>query len=609
MATELINSASDDYVHTLLRADSNVRYIIPKYQREYSWGKFQWEDLILDLQEEERGRGHFLGTIICINATVNATQETRLELVDGQQRMSTLSILMCALFKLLSDDPPGVTGDQEQLQKWLNLRSRLVKDARPRLELQRQNDNDADYRWLLKYCGLLEDPELRAPSYWGVRRIAKAHRFFEATLCAQVTELNSSEQRRAYLFDMVDRVCNSVLVKLEVKDHASAFTLFESLNNRGMELSPIDLIKNSMLMRADRDGSAAVDRAYSRWMSILTDLGPSAAEQERFLRYYYNAFDPVPKEAMATPDATRSNLIRLYEEFLNLGVDSFLEKLEVAAHQYGRIIDTVDDGPESSRLASATTRLQRAQGASGNALLMYLLVRQTELELTETDIADVADSLTSFFVRRNITSLPATYELARLFKNLIRDIRELRGRDAILPAISVSLRERSSSDSAFADALNGPVYAENNEMTRFILTALAERAQTHESRIDLWERVASGDRERYVWTIEHIFPQGENIPENWIEMMGGQEAAHDAHEQHVHRLGNLTLTGYNSSLGAKSFAEKRDRTDKEGRPVGYRNGLVLNLDLRDADTWGAPQIERRTEDLVGQVMELFPLSR
>lgn len=608
MATELINSASDDYVHTLLSADSNVRYIIPKYQREYSWGKFQWEDLILDLQEEEHGRGHFLGTIICINATVNATQETRLELVDGQQRMTTLSILMCALVKLLSDDLSSLSEDHEQLQKWLNLRSRLVKDARPRLELQRQNDNDADYRWLLKDCGLLKDPELRQPSYWGVRRIAKAHRFFKSALCAQIAKLNSGEEQRAHLFDMVDRVCNSVLVKLEVKDHASAFTLFESLNNRGMELSPIDLIKNSMLMRADREGSAAVDRAYSRWMSILSDLGPSAAEQERFLRYYYNAFDPVPKETTATPDATRSNLIRLYEEFLNLGVDSFLEKLEAAAHQYGRIIDTVSDD-KSSRLASATTRLQRAQGASGNALLMYLLVRQTELKLTEDDVADVADTLTSFFVRRNITSLPATYELARLFKNLIRDIRELRGRAAILPAISATLRERSSGDATFVEALNGPVYAENNEMTRFILTALEERAQTNEFRGDLWERVPSGESERYLWTIEHIFPQGENIPDAWIEMMGGQEVAREAHEQHVHRLGNLTLTGYNSSLGTKSFAEKRDRTDKEGRPVGYRNGLVLNLGLREADTWGMPQIERRTEDLVGQVMGLFPLSR
>lgn len=605
MATELINSASDEYIHVLLSADSNVCYVVPKYQREYSWNKYQWEELIQDIQEEPEGRGHFLGTIICINTTINVVQENRLELVDGQQRMTTLSILLTAIYAHLSKFKSQLLDDEDYQQKWFNLRSRLVKNDQPRLRLQVQGRNAADYTWLLKSVGLIKDPKITQPHYWGVRRVAKAYYFYLGVLQAQLDELPEDE-KLAHLFDLVDRVADSVLVKLEVKDHASAFTLFESLNNRGLELSPIDLIKNSLLARADNEGADHLDEAYHRWMGILAYLGPSATEQERFLRYYYNAFEPVPMDGMAVPIATRSNLIRLYEEFLDDGVDAFLDKLEVAAHEYGRVIGTVDDADEGGQFERMATRLQRAQGAPGNALLLYLLVQQDELGIAEDDVTDVADSLVRFFVRRNLTGFPATYELQRLFKSIIRDIAHLSGAP-VLERIDSALREKSASDEMFRESLSGPIYEDNADMCRFILTALAEEAQTNETHVDLWERAGSGSKQYYVFTIEHIFPQGENIPPAWVDMMGGAEAAADTRDSHVHRLGNLTLTGYNSSLGAKSFKEKRDRMDSKNRPVGYRNGLALNADLRDATSWSRESIDLRTEKLVGQIMRLFSL--
>lgn len=605
MATELINSASDEYIHTLLSADSNVCYVIPKYQREYSWGKSQWEALLKDIQEEQAGRGHFLGTIICINTTTNVL-EPRLELVDGQQRMTTISILLSTICELLGDRRELITQDDDYQQKWLNLRSKLVKSNRPRLHLQVQGGNSDDYVWLLKSCSLLKTVgNERAPHYWGIRRIARAHNYFHETLTTQIRTMDD-EAALAHLFELVDRLSVSVLVKLEVKDHASAFTLFESLNNRGPELSPIDLIKNSLLAKTDRDSSAEVDDVYARWMAILTDLGPSAVEQERFLRYYYNVFDPVPRQSGASPIATRSNLIRLYEDFLNLGIENFLLHLEQAAHEYGRIIGTADDEDEGGELDRMTTRLQRAQGAPGNALLMYLLVKQNSLGISEGDVVRVAESLTRFFVRRNLTGLPATYELPRLFTALARQVDSLDPKEIVVTS-EETLRKRSSSDDTFRAALEGPIYDENSDMCRFILTALAEESHTKENSINLWERAGSQNKRYYVWTIEHIFPQGERIPDSWVSMLGGPEKAEDARETHVHRLGNLTLTGYNSTLGNKSFADKRDRIDSKGNPVGYRNGLNLNQDLKDLETWSVEQIDARTASLVDQVMSLFAL--
>lgn len=112
-------------------------------------------------------------------------------------------------------------------------------------------------------------------------------------------------------------------------------------------------------------------------------------------------------------------------------------------------------------------------------------------------------------------------------------------------------------------------------------------------------------------TIEHIFPQGDKIPASWVTMIadGDAKKAQAIQETHVHKLGNLTISGFNSALGNKSFEDKRDRTDSNGREVGYKNGLKLNAELATAEAWSVKQIDARTTTLVNQVMNLFAMTR
>lgn len=126
---------------------------------------------------------------------------------------------------------------------------------------------------------------------------------------------------------------------------------------------------------------------------------------------------------------------------------------------------------------------------------------------------------------------------------------------------------------------------------------------TNETAVDLWAQ----EKGHYRWTIEHVLPQGANLPQGWLDMLGGADQAKDAQESHAHRLGNLTITAYNSTLGNKSFVEKRDRKDSEGRHIGYRNNLSLNEDLKGRQSWGVAAIEARTSDLVDRVVKRFPL--
>lgn len=127
---------------------------------------------------------------------------------------------------------------------------------------------------------------------------------------------------------------------------------------------------------------------------------------------------------------------------------------------------------------------------------------------------------------------------------------------------------------------------------------------TKENWVDLWER-----KTQYIWSIEHVFPQGENIPDEWVQMIanGDQEEAKKLQEHHVHRLGNLTLSGYNAKLSHFPFEYKKERVDKNGNPIGYKNGLKLNEDIVNAEKWTIDKIEMRTQKLIDQVLKLFPM--
>jgi len=192
--------------------------------------------------------------------------------------------------------------------------------------------------------------------------------------------------------------------------------------------------------------------------------------------------------------------------------------------------------------------------------------------------------------------------LTRLFIEIIANKDNRTGTD-LKEYIESKLASRSASDESFHSKLIGPIYRENYGVTRFILCDLAEQAMNIETMTDLWAK--SGDN--FIWTIEHIFPQGETIPKEWVNMVaeGDYEKAKAIQEEYVHCLGNLTITGFNSTLSNKSFEEKRDRTDRQGMYVGYRNGLSLNNDLLEVDSWNKEHIEQRTEKLVAQILELY----
>lgn len=597
----MIKSVVDYPLSVLFDNDSKVFYQIPRYQRPYTWNKRHWEQLFDDILESDPG--YFLGSIICINQSDDSHAIQPLELIDGQQRITTLAILLASIYCVLANFKESF--DEEQSVERYNLKKRLVlKGTQKALRVvpQVHKSNQDDFRSLMAAYELTSevDPLPNA----GNRRIWKAATYFERRL-AQLYPENDDAAGCKELFGLLDKIYRTVIVKIEVASHSDAYKLFESLNNRGEKLTGVDLIKNKMLASLEHVDPGRIDFHFEQWNKLLSHLGDDGTVQERFFRHFYNGFRDKFKGIANVPVATRSNLIQIYEKLINHDAQDCLSQLGTAARQYALLL--ADGKPDPSKqLEHSLQNLVRVQGAPGYLLVMNLFVRRSELELDANCLTKIVWILVRFFARRNVTDLPPTRDLTRLFMDIVEELNTQQAKgEQVGVLVKTALRAASASDDIFREKLMGPVYEENVNATRFILCSLAEQGMTKETWVDLWNM----DGKHFVWTIEHIFPQGEKIPKDWVMMIAGgdKDLAAEHQAAYVHTLGNLTLSGFNSSLSNKSFEDKRDRTDRKGRYVGYKNNLNLNRELAKAKQWTVEQIQARTERLAEDTMKLFSL--
>jgi len=592
-------------ISQILDSDLKIVYEIPKYQREYVWGINQWESLFDDLYENNAG--YFLGSMICINISKDLISNLKFEVVDGQQRLTTISLFFIAIYSILYEKRSNL--DEDQKSDLLQLKRKLIlknSNNETRIIPQVQNNNLEDYMYILATNGLIEKrPMVR---FAGNRRIVKAFTYFKTRV---QRELTNSANALSTLFEILEKLNSAILVIINVENHSDAYTLFESLNNRGTPLTSIDLIKNLVLSKIDSDNNENINYYYECWKNIISNLGDEYSVQERFFRQYYNAFRKDINANFERSDrlyplgsiATRSNLLEIYEKIVNINPKKFLEDIIENSSIYSTIIINNEE-KLSIDLENALHDLQRVQGVPSYLLILYFMKKSSQLNIIEIDLIKIIRLLINFFIRRNLTDSPPTRDLTSIFMNFIDKLETSNYKsEMIYLNLKEWLNKCSSSKLIFEEKLRGPIYSINSDATRFILCMLAKHGMTKETELDLWKTTSN---KQYVWTIEHILPQGQNIPESWINMIsnGDKELATSLLKTYVHTIGNLTITGYNSTLGNRSFQEKKERKDNKGAYIGYKNGLNLNVDVCDKDEWNIEAIKNRTDRLVNLVLEI-----
>ena len=318
-------------------------------------------------------------------------------------------------------------------------------------------------------------------------------------------------------------------------------------------------------------------------------------------------------------------MIRIDETYINQDTKSIFDDLLEKARIYNILIDP--ESNEENRQTPLLLDLKRIGSAPAYLLLVYLYSLEEDYfhdKEKEKIMEQVLGFLVKYYLRRNVTDFPNTRDLDAINIDLIemcqQEVDQGKKLDAqfIIDTL-LTKKGKPSSIQVLNEKLSDNLFFNNAGMARYVLTKVSELSHSKEYRPDLWQRNAKG---LLVWTVEHIFPQGDNIPDYWIKMVadGNREKAYEVQNKWVHCLGNLTLSGYNSQLSNASFERKQDL--QENRKflgytinIGYKNGLPLNTlrfeykdqmtSLSDIKEWNADAIETRNKVLVGLLLKIF----
>jgi len=479
-----------------------------------------------------------------------------------------------------------------------------------RVQPSTQNNNLSDYKFIFKECGLIARAD--APKNFGNRRFSRAFQFF---LQETPEDLNG-------LTELLEKINRLVFIHIAVGTQADAFVLFETLNNRGVDLSPIDIIKNSLLAEMEKQKKQNIDDSFLRWQELM-DLIPDFESQLRFLRQYYNAFkvNPVIKHDKVTK-ATKTNVLLIYERLIKADAEFVFNELISKAQLYSQLIET--NYSNTNDFNTKIIELNLVGAAASYMLLLYLLEYRSKLERPEV-LTETIDFLIKYYLRRNVTDYPNTRDLDAINIEIVEKCHQAIERgEKITFELIVSLhinntKAKPASLDTFKQWLNGAIYDNNVGMTRYLLWKIDSIHHTREYAPDLWKR--DDVNQKYIWTIEHIFPEGKNIPAPWTAMIanGDQALAETIQNECVHKLGNLTLSAYNSKLSNRSFSDKKNlstkRVGSEDLKIGYLNGLGLNKlkyvingveeSLAKTSIWNQSHIEARTKSMIDLIVSLF----
>lgn len=621
--------AQDMPFSKLINAEQGARehFHVPKYQREYTWGKTEWEQMLTDIEDNDAG--YFMGSIICVsdNESLTSGDELVFEVVDGQQRLTTLSLLLMVIFSklktALQEFAPADAEDKREAEICLDqLRAKLIKrkkDAKAgengsfmvgkntyflRVQPSGQNHNLTDYRYLLCQTGLLDNQPKQANC--GNRILARAYYYFEGKIPSDVPSL----------LKWMTKINQLMFVQITVGNQADAFTLFESLNNRGVPLSAIDIIKNKMLAQMERKHAVDIDDSFDRWQKLIEAI-PDTNDQERFLRHFYNTFkhlDTIKVDKVTR--ATRSHVIRIYETLINRDAKLLFDELTRSADIYGKLINCES---KSKELSAGLTELAWINSTPAYLILLYLSSLEAKHFADGKFMVQVVELLARYFIRRNVTDIPPTRQIDQAFIDVVETCAARIKKGKVLDydwfVAELLKHARPATLKEFKTALGGQIYDNNTWMARYVLIQLDQMHHSREYKPDFWARDEKG---KFVWTVEHVLPQAEKLPEHWVKMIanGDRAKASALQDEWVHRLGNLTLSGYNSDLATASF-EKKQKLAKDKNVlghkinIGYQNGLVLNslqiktkqgkVSLAEAPQWNTEMISARTDLMVDMI--------
>jgi alkylated DNA nucleotide flippase Atl1 len=543
------------------------QYQVPLYQRTYSWTKTQmqrlWDDIVKlgDDRVQDPTATHFIGSLVLAPSPANGPAGvSEFLVVDGQQRLTTLSILLCAIrdHRALHEkaEHRDRLNEQYLINKWKGEQQRLKL-------LPTQADRVA-------YLACLDS----TPQAGGSDPVGVAYRFFAAQLVAADDPDDPLD---------IERIENAVisglaLVSVTAQQGDNVHRIFESLNNTGLRLTQGDLLRNYLFMRLPFRGEAVYQ---SLWLPLQNRLSSSELELLFWL-------DLVQKDARIKQTdiyaGQQASLNRLRSE----------EEIEAEIARFSRLgalLRTIlhPDEESDALVRRRLARLSDWGTTTVYPLLLHLLDRRNQQTATSEQIAKAMLHVESFFVRRLLIGR-ATANINRILLSVVTEMSQELPVDEAVRAYLSTGRKHFASDAAVRAGVRAiPYYLNGRPNQRNLVLQWLEESYGSKEPVALASL-----------TIEHVMPQTSTA--EWQEVLEedlepGEEFT-QAHEALIHTLGNLTLSGYNSKLSNSPFAVKRVQLAK--------SGISMNQEIAARQRWSRTEIQARADSLADRIISIWP---
>lgn len=554
-------------------------YTIPSYQRNYSWKEEQIETLFNDIRVEDKG--YYVGNLL-----INNTKSEN-NVIDGQQRLTTLSLFLLAIYEKLQMFEGKVGADFKISFEDANtdIRRHISKNGKPRLTLlDKDREIWEELTVVLENSKQLELGKLKRFTFY------KRYSYIREKLFADLRSLED-------VLQFFNKLTNIELLKISVPDISDAYQVFASLNSKGLPLTPLDLLKNIYL-----SSGGEVDKWNALKKIFVKDEEVTEINEVKMTQFVLNNYDGMENQKTAQ-SLTKGKLVGSYQSIFKEKGANYIDALLRRAQVY------VEIASDENSYDFSLSGLAKLDATTCYPLLLNLLVNKDEYKLGEGTIEEIINILIKLYVRRNITLTPKASNLRHDMLSIKNKIVEgkLENKE-ILGIIKAEIEGIMPSDEVVKISLEDGLYDKNKKTTRFILINLERKFGNYFNKAsqDTLDEF-SNNNGTLKWTIEHILPQGEELPSYWKDQISpeNEENAKNIQNDIVHKIGNLTLTPYNSELGNKSFNEKISFKDNEAE-VGLSLPLYLNKSINtDLDHWNVEDIEKRNDILVSEILEIF----
>ncbi|GAA8281905.1 DUF262 and DUF1524 domain-containing protein [Helicobacter pylori] len=533
-----------------IKGNQNNQLVIPIYQRLYSWEKEQckqlWDDIV-KTGGSDQIEGHFIGSILYVLDGITHSNNILL-IIDGQQRLTTITLLLTALRNHLSDEVK-----RKEIEDHYLINSDKDGDKKFRLILS-ESDKDT----LLS----LIDKDRRKPSEPS-SKIVENFKLFEEWIRKNTDKLET-------IFKGLDKLMIVEIALEKGKDDPQL--IFESMNSKGIELTQTDLIRNYVVMETEVEKQECFYNKY--WMAMEEDFKQNETLFNKFVRHYLT---------IKTREIPNINKVYVafkdYRQKEGIGIEDLLKDLQKYCKYFCQIAFKKEADKDLNKALGFLVDLEMDVIYP---LLLELYSDYSDGVLSKDDFRRSIALIESYICRRAVCGL-GTNSLNKVFPSFTKHIQK----DEYFKSLKAH----------FGSLTEKQRFPNNDEFKDLFITIDFYRFKKNRY---FFERLENFDRKERVYTheytIEHIMPQ--KLTEEWEKDLGENFQA--IYDKYLHTIGNLTKTGYNSEYSNKSFQEKRDMEK------GFKDSpLKLNQGLRDLESFGEEEIKKRANDLADLALKIW----